>query len=184
MEKQRRQMRYSEEEMKIIKEIFSENEELLKIIRKAILQMSLNAIDLSKLEFIKKPNILKILRKTFLPELDGNAPLNQNIDLWMTVQIGDKEPIDALNQLKARELLINYISQQLRFLETSKQGRIRFAKLINLRSEPDKVYYKIVARNSIIQHIEMQLSMLLYLAGFKEETFEQTQERLRKDSAK
>ena len=187
MEKQKKQMRYTEIELNTIKEVFSENEELLKTIRKIMLQMPLNAVDLAELEFIRKPNILNVLRKTFLPTLDPDAPLNQIVDLWMTVQLADKEPLDALYQLRARELLINYINQQLKVLEDKSKEKIKFGKLINLKkpnAEAGEIYFKMVARNSIIQHIEMQLNMLHILAGLKEETLEQTQERLRKDSSK
>ena len=180
-------MRYTEIELNTIKEVFSENEELLKTIRKIMLQMPLNAVDLAELEFIRKPNILNVLRKTFLPTLDPDAPLNQIVDLWMTVQLADKEPLDALYQLRARELLINYINQQLKVLEDKSKEKIKFGKLINLKkpnAEAGEIYFKMVARNSIIQHIEMQLNMLYILAGLKEETLEQTQERLKKDSSK
>lgn len=185
--KQQRQMRYTDKELQLIKSTFAENDELLKIIRKVMLQIPLDSVDLSRLELVKKPEVLAVLRKTFLPTIDPDAPLNQVIDLWMTIQIADKTPDEALPHFKARKKLIEYLDQQLRFLEEDRDITIKFSELINLdrlKKETPDVYSNIVARNTIISHTEMQLGMLKILGGLKDETLEETQERLRKDSTK
>lgn len=186
--KKQQTMRYTDDELGAIKSVFAENDDLLKAIRKSMLQMSLNALDLSMLEVVKTPAVLALLRKSLLPTLDGDAPLNQVIDLWMTVNIAEKDPFESYNQLKARELLINYIDQQLRVLsDRSAKEKIKFESLSNLtipRAEAPQVFINFVARNTIIQHIEQVLNILKVLAGMKDETLEQTQERLRKDSSK
>jgi len=183
--KKKQTMRYTDEELGLIKNTFAENDDLLKIIRKSMLQMSLSALDLSMLELVRKEGILKVLRKTFLPTLDPEAPIHQMIDLWMTVQIVDKGPDEAYLVLLARERLIKYIDQQLLFLETGKEGKIRFDELneIGDKIAPD-IYVDMIARNTIISHIEMQCNALSILAGRKDETPEETQERLLKDSNK
>jgi len=78
------QMRFSDQELSLIKNTFKENETLL-----------------------------KLLRKVFLPEIDPDAPLGQNIDLWMTVRLEDLTPDRALINLHARNSLIQHIEQQL-----------------------------------------------------------------------
>lgn len=78
------QMRYTDEELGMIKNTFKGNEKLL-----------------------------KLLRKVFLPELDPDAPIGQVIDLWMTVKIDDLTPEQALINIKARNTLITHIDQQL-----------------------------------------------------------------------
>lgn len=90
--------------------------------------------------FADNDALLKILRKVFLPEIQGNTPIGQALDLWMTLKVEDLAPEQALVNIKAR--------------------------------------------NTVIQHIEMCLSQLKILAGQKEETVEQTKERLKKDSSK
>lgn len=105
------QMRITDDELKVIKGTFRNNEPLL-----------------------------KILRKIFLPELDPNTPIGQNIDLWMTVNVENMTPEQALINIKARNILIN--------------------------------------------HIDLQLMQLKLLAGVEEETIEQLEERMRKDSSK
>lgn len=105
------QMRISDKELELIKSTFAGNEELL-----------------------------MLLRKVFLPEIQPNLPLGQNLDLWMTLKVED---------MTAEEALIN-----------------------------------IKARNTLISHIEFQLNSLKALAGQKNETVEETKNRLAQNSNK
>lgn len=105
------EMRITDVEMAIIKSTFADNDELL-----------------------------KILRKVFLPAVTAKAPIGQTIDLWMTLKIDDMTPEQAITNIKARNLLIT--------------------------------------------HVEQQLVQLKFLAGKKDETVEDTKNRLTKDSAK
>ena len=99
-----------------------------------------NELSLLKNTFADNEELLRVLRKIFLPELDANTPIGQNLDLWMTVKIDELSPEDAIINLKAR--------------------------------------------NTVIQHLEMCLMQIKMLAGVKEETVEQTKDRLKKDSNK
>lgn len=54
---------------------------------------------------------LKILRKIFLPEINANAPLGQNLDLWMTMKVEDQDPEAIITNLKARNTLISHVEQ-------------------------------------------------------------------------
>lgn len=93
-----------------------------------------------KATFAEKEDVLKLMRKIFLPEVDMNAPIGSQIDLWMTIPIEDKTPEEAIMNLKAR--------------------------------------------NQLISHVEMCLSQINILAGKKDESAEQTKNRLAKDSSK
>lgn len=79
-----KQMRFSEEELQIIKNTFKGNEKLL-----------------------------KLLRKVFLPEYDPQAPLGQVIDLWMTLDLGGLTPDEQVRRIHARNQVITHIEQQL-----------------------------------------------------------------------
>lgn len=178
-------MRYSDSELSLIKGTFSENDELLIALRKVFLQIPLSPLDQSLLITIKgHTEILDILKKTFLPEIDGDAPFNQVIDLWMTVEIKNKSTSDAKLEVLAREKLIHYIKQQLDFISSGKDGKIRFDSLVDTKLPADDLFVNMAMRNTLIHHVEMQLLMLSMLAGQKTETVEQTKERLRKDSTK
>jgi hypothetical protein len=83
MSEQGRQMRYTEAELSLIKHTFGSDE------------------------------VLKVLRKTFLPELDPDAPIGNQIDLWMTVKVDDLTAEQAVVNIKARNSLIMHVEQQL-----------------------------------------------------------------------
>lgn len=82
------QMRFTESELSIIKATFKGNEDLL-----------------------------RLMRKVFLPEIDPTAPLGQMIDLWMTVKIDDVLPEQAIINIKARNQLVQHIDQMLMALK-------------------------------------------------------------------
>jgi hypothetical protein len=78
------QMRFSNEELSLIKSTFKNNTDLL-----------------------------KLMRKVFLPEIDPKAPLGQMIDLWMTVPVKEMTAEQAQVNILARNSLIMHIEQML-----------------------------------------------------------------------
>lgn len=190
MEKKQQKIRFNDNELLVIKNTFADNEDLLKLIRKIVLQIPLTAFEktiwVNTFTGESKSGLIQVIRKCFLPELEGDAPLNQVIDLWMTVPIGDKLVEMAIPHLQARNIVINYMEQQMKVLAGDKEPvEIIFNDLINMSAISDKeLYARVIARNTIIQHTEQQLVQLQLLAGQKSETPEQTIERLSKNSNK
>jgi len=82
-----RQMRYTDEELSLIKSTFKDNERLL-----------------------------KLLRKCFLPEYDVNAPIGQVVDLWMTLDLAGLTEQEREIRIFARNGLIQHIEHQLQEL--------------------------------------------------------------------
>ena len=80
--------RITDAEMAIIKGMFAENEEAL-----------------------------KLMRKIFLPSLDYTAPLGMIMDMWIPVEIDDVTPEQALINIKARKTLITHVEQCLMLLK-------------------------------------------------------------------
>ena len=111
MDKQKGEMRITDAELSLLKNTFADNDALL-----------------------------KILRKIFFPEITAEAPIGQNLDLWMTLNVDNMSPEDALINLKAR--------------------------------------------NTVIGHVEQCLMQIKLLSGMKDETVEETKERLKKNSNK
>lgn len=111
MDKQKSEMRISDIELSLLKNTFSENDALL-----------------------------KVLRKIFFPEITAEAPIGQNIDLWMSLDINGMSPEEAMINLKAR--------------------------------------------NSLIGHIENCLLQIKILSGMKDESVEETKDRIKKNSSK
>lgn len=98
----KQEMRISDTELEIIKNTFSERDELL-----------------------------KVLRKIFLPEIMPEAPIGQNIDLWMTMKIEELNPEEALINLKARNSLIQHVEScllQLKMLAGQKTETVEETK--------------------------------------------------------
>lgn len=174
-------MRYSEEELQLIKDTFADNWTLLNALRKMFLQMELTAVDLSAIQtnVRGRPEVMKLVHKHFLPELSDDVPFALQSDFLLVGQIKELAPASALLHLKALKLTADYIRQQL----GGKKG-IRFSDLAELNLEDDIVYINMLARNTILNHIESKLNELKILAGKKEETPEETIKKLRKDSAK
>ena len=75
-------------------------------------------LQIIKSTFSQNDPLLKLMRKIFLPEIYPTAPLGQNIDLWMTIPINDISNDEALINLKARNSLIQHVDQQLMVLKT------------------------------------------------------------------
>lgn len=68
--------------------------------------------------FKGQEELLRLMRKMFLPELEPFVPLGQNIDLWMTVKIDDLPPEVAIINIKARNQLIQHLDQVLMSIKT------------------------------------------------------------------
>lgn len=192
MEKKKQTMRFSDQELSLIKNTFAENDMLLTALRKLFLQMPLDVVDKNELSLVTgNKDVLKVVRKCYLPTLEPDAPFNQMVDLWMTVEIKDKQPEDVLPNLVARQVLLQYLEEQIDRLESGNYDVINgleFASFVPSyalsRADALNAYVNLVARNTLISHNEWQVTQLSVLAGQKDETVEQTQKRLQQNSNK
>lgn len=177
-------MRFSDVEQRIIKNTFADRDDILIALRKHFIQKELTDNEKALLKASFTPEVLTVLRKTFLPEIIGDLPLNQEIDLLLTLQLTDKTPEDAYPHILAREMVMEYINDRLSDLEGNITiDKIRFKDLTK-GAEAQAKYVNLVARNTIFTHVEQQLNQLNILAGMKEETDEEKAERIKKDSFK
>lgn len=188
---EKQKMRFSDAELSLIKNTFAENDALLESIRKVFLQMEITKSDTEILKVFKGKNeLISLMSKLFNPKLDPKAPRHQLIDLWMSIDMKDKDVRDLMPVFEARQLLIDLLEQQLKSLEGIASGlkvkeKIQLSKLTNIKDKSaSEVYTNIVARNTLITHIEAQLTQLDVLAGQRAETVEQTLQKLAKNSSK
>jgi len=183
--KKEQTMRYTDEELDLIKSTFKDNLPLLKAIRKIFLQMRISESEEVIVKKKIKGDVLALVRKCFLPTLDGDAPINQVIDLWVTLDIRNLPAPDAYHLLKAREIIIDYLDQQLNsFNEGGVDIDIKFNKLSTLVNNPDTAIINLTARNTIVLHIENSINQLYILANQKELTKEEQKELDKKNSTK
>lgn len=115
---------------------------MIKVFERAKKQMRFTDADLAKIKglFAEDDEAIMVLRKIFMPELTPDAPLGQQIDLWLAMDIDSMSPEQAVLAVKAR--------------------------------------------NMMIRHVEQCILNLINLAGDKDETIEQANERLRQNSSK
>jgi hypothetical protein len=182
--KKSQQMRISDSELSLIKATFAENEELLLIMRKAFFDFPLSQDERAILEtHLASEQMMKVMRKMFLPEIQADIPIGQSIDLYMTIEMRDKDPMRAVVDIEVRQKLIEMIEVGLECL----LGNIPLEKREIADYKPvirPEEYIRLSARNSYITHIEQQLLQLKLLSGIKQESVEETKERLKKDSMK
>ena len=179
-------MRFSDDEVSLIKSTFKDNQELSIAIRKVFLQKPLTAPELGMIMNLKdKKELLKVIRKTFLPTIDADAPFNQVVDLWMTLELKDKTPEIALPHIWARAMLIEYLEQQLKVLEGEREEKVKFEDFVNIKeTDISLMYARLITRNTIIQHTEMQLQQFEVLANLEDKTEDQIKAENLKNSSK
>ena len=98
---EKQEMRITDAEMGVIKATFAENEALL-----------------------------KLMRKVFLPEIDVNAPVGNQVDLYMSLK-GEGSIEQQLINLQARNMLISHIEMcllQLKLLSGKKEESVEATK--------------------------------------------------------
>lgn len=179
--------RFSDSEFTTIKHNFADNEPLLIAIRKHFLQFPLTKEEQDMItNAFSHKDVHDIVSKVFLPTIDPDAPFGQIVDLWLTVKIDDKTPMEAYPLLLARETLINYLELRLFELGTGKLTNELSLESLSFDKDKDEldIYANMLARNTIVSHVEQQVFQLNTLAGRKDETQEETLKRLERDSSK
>ena len=180
-------MRFSDAELKLLNDTFSERTDLLLLLRKFLLQGELNEIEKESVKFFAALNILPIIQKTYLPVMDLDAPLSQLIDFWLLVDTKSRDLDDLQVELYARQALIDYMSQRFKCLINGEEDRrdIKLKDLIYDRSKKiQQAYIDLAARNMIIKNVEDNTIQLWVLSGQKKETQQEIQKRLFRDSSK
>ena len=188
------QFRYSDEDFNIIKGTFADNIVLLTALRNFLMQYNLNASELATLQlnFKDKPDVIRVLRRVFLPRYDRDDAFLNGADLWDTIggHIKAMYPDQAIHHIRAYKLWQDYLDQQLTLLgnigdiKKEPKVKIKLTELTDLEGGDGEVYVRVMARQNIISHITGSLAVLRALAGEKEESLEDTKKRLQKDSSK
>ena len=181
-----KQFRYTDKEFEIISNSFADNPDLLMTIRKHFLQGDLLEADKIELDKMVKSDMLPVLRKVLLPELDAESTLNQNVDMWSNINTKENPDMAHLD-IMARKIVITYLEDRFRILE-GKESILK-AGLNDLtpyarNGNKESIFIELSARNTILQHIDFQLSSLLIIAGQNRESAEEIKKRLKKDSSK
>src|SRR5574343_1682775 len=99
--------------------------------QKGEMRISDAELALLKNTFAENDALLKVLRKIFFPEVTASAPIGQNMDLWMTLDLNNLSAEDALINIKARNSLISHVEQcllQIKILAGLKEETVEATK--------------------------------------------------------
>jgi hypothetical protein len=173
-----------------MKGIFAENDDLLFAWRKFMLQCPLTKEEEKMLEPLRDGALHELVKKALLPQIDGDAPFFQMMDLanGLNVELKTKSVDEMLPIMEARAIEIDYLEQRFDELKTKKPAKkaISLAELGEIRGTKtlhDK-YVNLVARNHLLSHVDSFINDIRNLAGLKKDSVEETIKKLRSNSAK
>jgi len=185
VDKKQSHPRFTDAELELIKTVFAENEELIRVCYKVFFQIPLTEEEeIAKINTFKGEDLHRIFDKLFLPGA-MNEQIFFGVDDWIDVNISDK-PIDqAMIAVKARELSIIYIRQSIRVLFEGTTPTMGFRNLTDTANKTDNdILRDITARKEIIAKVRNLFGTLQNWAGTKSETPEEQIKRLFTNSNK
>lgn len=183
-------MRFTDTELGLIKSLFADNDELLYAIRKVMFQFETTDQEKETIKRAINDSTLALLYKVFLPGLDPDAPIHQMADivLGLGVEIKSLSPDGAWPFIKAKEVSMDYLGQQLKALNgnvaTNHISLTELSDISGPKTQREQKYINVIARNFILSFIDSMFQQIQTLAGKKEESVEQTLARLAQNSAK
>lgn len=169
----RQTKRYTNEELEIIRTTFKDNDELLILLRRFILQdetLEKDAVKYLK-ETLGTPLMMAVLRKTICPLVDKGAPINQTMDMFSGLKVDELLEDHALNLIEARHRVVKFFNQQLDAIEGKDTPNPMLFDTLHITEGKTKTdaYVDFVARNFIFSFIESQgLRQLLVQASLEE----------------
>ena len=187
MREKNQKLRFTTTELSLIKGLFADNDDLLFLIRKAMLQFTLTQDEKDLLARTMNNTTWDLMRKVFQPTLDPTAPILQLAHLMVGLDIKNSNPEDAWVFIKAKELEIEYIDQQLESLRGNDNPKIILDDLVKTdkpKTSREQVFINLTAWNFLIAYIDTNINQVKVLAGLKSESVEDTLKRLAQNSAK
>lgn len=179
---------FSEAELSLIKNTFTDNDALLFAIRNVLLQFPLSDGQKATLSVGLNENVISVLRKRIIPELLPTYPLGQlpSILTTLTKDLGSRDVVDMEPQFEAKQLEIDYLEQQFQKLEGKVvEERISLKRMGELKDKsPREQFVDMTAYLFLLGYIDPMLGMIKNIAGQKDETPEQQKKRLTRDSSK
>ena len=170
-------MRWSKQELELLKNTFSHNEELLFRIRNVFF-----GFDDGDKELFKQvtPDLKLAIKKMFLPDLVSDVPIGQQTDLYATLSnILEYHPDVGVLKIEALDLAKEYLEKRFAVLCGEK---VEGGSLVDLRS---KEVTKMAAYMFLVNsYIDNRIRDLKVLANFKEKTPEEIKKQQAMDSNK
>lgn len=186
-------MRFSDEEIDLMRSNFQNNDLLVKLIRKRLLQMEITEDEQVLLAKVIPENsdLFRLVKKTVHPELDGDAPFFQMVDIYLNADVKDKPVEIAVLNILAREIMFKYLDEAFdKFYSFESTFGNKFQELTSnvqqklMDDGEQSLCASFLARNTLLNHIDFQLNQLLILANTKKLSTEDLAEKAKKKSTK
>ena len=178
---------FTKQELSLLKDVFADNDTLLYTIRKVLFQFPMTELEKGYIKEYISPEVIEILKKKLMPELGNEYPIGQLSHILMTLQkpFSVKQDEDMEWQFDAKVLERDYIKQQFALLEDMNAPQdIKLADMASLTGTPKERFVNTTAYIFLIGYIDPAMYDIKILAGAKEETQEEMENRITRDSAK
>lgn len=176
--------RFTPQEMSLIESTFKDQENLLILIRRFLLQDKLKKDELNYLTASATPEVIKVLKKTIGLVLDKGAVLNGTVDIYSGMDITGTLVDHAVLQIKVRKLAHQYLAQQIDSLEGNEvKEPIVFDNLLDGKKDED-LWINFATRNFLLGFIDTHVLRQLQVLANINESPEQAVERMKTQSMK
>jgi hypothetical protein len=177
---------YSDNDINLIKATFAENEELLLSIRKLFFGAEISPEEKANIKNIfSKPQVKEVFRKKVYGLNNLDTPIGQLSDFWLGVETqvfgANRETIEQA--ITSKDLVLKMFQKAFDLLDNPDGEKVNLDfNATSLITDPLGI--QIIARNLYMKAIETSLLAVQTIAGKKDETLEQTLQRLQKDSSR
>ena len=182
---EKQELMYSNKDIDLIKSVFSENDELLVMLRKLFFGYELTTDEKKVvLSNFSNPETIEVLRRKVYSVNNLNTPIGQLTDFWLGVesQIFGASRDTIYQAIESKKLVIDMFVKGFNLL-TNPDGE-KVDTNMSPMIESDPLGIKVIARNLYMKAIETALHSVKVIAGMKTETTEEAVKRLKDDSAK
>lgn len=169
---------FNDEDMATIKSLFADNDAAVRAIRNHYLQFPQTTEELAVISMLT-PKQMEFISRLFLPTANPDNPLGRISDAWGS--INTENGLGAIPFIKARHRTLKYLKQQNDLLNGEGE---RILTLDVVEADDMESFIMVETRRVLFTMVDGQLRLCVSLAGKKEETIEETKERLQKDSTK
>lgn len=178
---------YSKDELSLIKNTFADNDILLYTIRKVFLQFPLTDAEKGLIRMALTPEVYSVLKKRMLPDIGPEYPLGQlpSILSTLTKELQSKDAEDMAPQFAAKLIETQYLEERFAALKDLDNDKptIFLKELGYLREKSHlQLHQDMTAYLFLLGYIDPSLNMIKVLAGAKDETPEEQEKRLKRDS--
>lgn len=182
---EKQELMYSNKDIELIKSVFSENDELLILIRKLFCGAELT-VDEKKIitTSFSNPEAIEVFKRKVYGINNLETPVGQLSDFWLGVesQIFGASRDTIYQAISSKELVLSMFTKAFALLSNPDGEKVDVS--VRPLLEADPLGIKIIARNLYMKAIETSLLAVKTISGIKIESVDEAVKRLKSDSSK